>query len=42
MALRAALPAEVAATVEELPPESYLGRPHETVDAALTLWRKEI
>jgi 3-carboxy-cis,cis-muconate cycloisomerase len=41
-ALRHALPAEVAATIEELPPESYLGRPHETVNAALALWRTEV
>ena len=40
-ALRAVLPTEVAATIEELPPESYVGRPHETVDAALTLWGTE-
>jgi len=32
-ALRAVLPTEVAATIEELPPESYVGRPHETSTA---------
>jgi 3-carboxy-cis,cis-muconate cycloisomerase len=39
-ALRGALPAEVAADIGELPPESYLGRPRETVDAALALWHE--
>jgi 3-carboxy-cis,cis-muconate cycloisomerase len=37
-ALRSALPADIAADIEQLRPESYLGRPQETVDAALALW----
>jgi 3-carboxy-cis,cis-muconate cycloisomerase len=37
-ALRGALPADIAADIEQLRPESYLGRPQETVDAALELW----
>jgi 3-carboxy-cis,cis-muconate cycloisomerase len=39
-ALRAMLPTDVAAGIEELLPESYLGRAQETVDAALALWDK--
>jgi 3-carboxy-cis,cis-muconate cycloisomerase len=37
-ALRGALPSHIAADIEQLRPESYLGRPQETVDAALALW----
>ncbi|MGF6884444.1 3-carboxy-cis,cis-muconate cycloisomerase [Nocardia sp. GAS34] len=37
-AIRAELPADIADTVEELTPDSYLGQPYQAVEAALGLW----
>jgi 3-carboxy-cis,cis-muconate cycloisomerase len=41
-AVRAELPPEAADAIDgELMPEGYVGRPHDTVAAALTMWRGE-